>query len=89
MSMCVCTYYVYMGVRMFICTSVCARTYVCMYVCMCTYVYVCMYVRMYMYVCVCSMHVCIHVCMYVRECGQKFLDWPPGARTANGTALCQ
>jgi len=23
----------------------------------------------------------------VRECIQKFPDWPPGARTANGTAL--
>jgi len=21
-------------------------------------------------------------------CIQKFPDWPPGARTANGTALC-
>jgi hypothetical protein len=25
---------------------------------------------------------------YVRECIQKFPDWLPGARTANGTALC-
>jgi hypothetical protein len=24
----------------------------------------------------------------IRGCIQKFLDWPPGARTANGTALC-
>jgi hypothetical protein len=24
----------------------------------------------------------------LRECIQKFQDWPPGARTANGTALC-
>jgi hypothetical protein len=24
----------------------------------------------------------------IRECNQKFPDWPPGARTANGTALC-
>jgi hypothetical protein len=24
----------------------------------------------------------------VRGCIQKFPDWPPGARTANGTALC-
>jgi hypothetical protein len=24
----------------------------------------------------------------VRGCIQKFSDWPPGARTANGTALC-
>jgi hypothetical protein len=23
-----------------------------------------------------------------RGCIQKFPDWPPGARTANGTALC-
>jgi hypothetical protein len=25
---------------------------------------------------------------YIWECIQKFPDWPPGARTANGTALC-
>jgi hypothetical protein len=24
----------------------------------------------------------------IRECIHKFLDWPPGARIANGTALC-
>jgi hypothetical protein len=24
----------------------------------------------------------------VRECIQNFPDWPPGARTVNGTALC-
>jgi hypothetical protein len=24
----------------------------------------------------------------VRGCIQKFPDWPPGARTANGTTLC-
>jgi hypothetical protein len=24
-----------------------------------------------------------------RGCVQKFPDWPPGARTANGIALCQ
>jgi hypothetical protein len=24
----------------------------------------------------------------IRECIQKFRDWPPGARTVNGTALC-
>jgi hypothetical protein len=24
----------------------------------------------------------------IRGCIQKFSDWPPGARTANGTALC-
>jgi hypothetical protein len=24
----------------------------------------------------------------LRGCIQKFPDWPPGARTANGTALC-
>jgi len=24
----------------------------------------------------------------LRECIQKFPDWPPGARTAYGTALC-
>jgi hypothetical protein len=25
---------------------------------------------------------------HARECIQKFPDWPLGARTANGTALC-
>jgi hypothetical protein len=25
---------------------------------------------------------------YVRECIQKFLDWPPAARTGNRTAVC-
>jgi hypothetical protein len=25
---------------------------------------------------------------HIRGCNQKFLDWPPGVRTANGTALC-
>jgi hypothetical protein len=24
----------------------------------------------------------------LRGCVQNFTDWPPGARTANGTALC-
>jgi hypothetical protein len=24
----------------------------------------------------------------IRGCIQKFQDWPPGARTANGTAFC-
>jgi hypothetical protein len=48
--------------------------YVCMYVCVC--------------VCVCVCMQCMYVRTYVRECIQKFPDWPPGARTANGTALC-
>jgi len=26
--------------------------------------------------------------LQLRRCIQKFPDWPPGARTANGTALC-
>jgi len=26
--------------------------------------------------------------MQYTGCIQKFPDWPPGARTANGTALC-
>jgi hypothetical protein len=26
--------------------------------------------------------------MEIKGCIQKFPDWPPGARTANGTALC-
>jgi len=25
---------------------------------------------------------------HIQGCIQKFLDWPLGARTANGTALC-
>jgi len=25
---------------------------------------------------------------YIQGCIQKFPDWQPGARTANGTALC-
>jgi hypothetical protein len=25
---------------------------------------------------------------HIRGCIQKFPDWAPGARTANGTALC-
>jgi hypothetical protein len=29
-----------------------------------------------------------HIRWAVRLCIQKFPDWPPGARTANGTALC-
>jgi hypothetical protein len=33
--------------------------------------------------------VCVCVCVCVlRGCIQKFPDWPRGARTANGTALC-
>jgi hypothetical protein len=28
------------------------------------------------------------VSLNIRGCIQKFPDWPPGARTANGTALC-
>jgi len=27
-------------------------------------------------------------CMTLRGCIQKFQDWPPGARTVNGTTLC-
>jgi hypothetical protein len=27
-------------------------------------------------------------CVDARGCNQKFPDWLPGARTANGTALC-
>jgi hypothetical protein len=30
----------------------------------------------------------IHNKNELQECIQKFPDWPPGARTANGTALC-
>jgi len=26
--------------------------------------------------------------MFIRGCIQKFPDWPPGARIANGTAPC-
>jgi len=28
------------------------------------------------------------VIAYIRGCIQKSPDWPPGVRTANGTALC-
>jgi hypothetical protein len=28
-------------------------------------------------------------CINLWGCIQKFLDWPPGVRTANGTAPCQ
>jgi hypothetical protein len=31
---------------------------------------------------------CMYLRTYVRGCIQKFPDWPPGPRTANGTALC-
>jgi hypothetical protein len=30
----------------------------------------------------------IIVVKHLRVCTQKFSDWSPGARTANGTALC-
>jgi hypothetical protein len=30
----------------------------------------------------------IHIFVNTGRCIQKFPDWPPGARTANGTALC-
>jgi len=30
----------------------------------------------------------ISLVRYIRWCIQKFPDWPPGARTANGLALC-
>jgi hypothetical protein len=33
-------------------------------------------------------HECSNLEHSVRGCIQKFPDWPPGARTANGTALC-
>jgi hypothetical protein len=29
-----------------------------------------------------------NIAIHIGGCIQKFLDWPPGARTANGTALC-
>jgi hypothetical protein len=32
---------------------------------------------------------CIRNPLCLRGCIQKFLDWPPGARTTNGTALCR
>jgi hypothetical protein len=28
------------------------------------------------------------ICLHIGRCNQKFPDWPPGARTANSTALC-
>jgi hypothetical protein len=30
----------------------------------------------------------VPILSHIRGCIQKFPDWPPGARTANGTALC-
>jgi hypothetical protein len=33
-------------------------------------------------------HLLVYVGDNIRECIQKFPDWPLGARTANGTALC-
>jgi hypothetical protein len=30
----------------------------------------------------------LDVYIYRERVSQKFPDWPPGARTANGTALC-
>jgi hypothetical protein len=29
-----------------------------------------------------------HLTRHMRGCIIKFLDWPPGARSANGTAVC-
>jgi len=29
-----------------------------------------------------------HTHTHTQGCIQKFPDWPPGARTVNGTALC-
>jgi hypothetical protein len=41
------------------------------------------------YVVMCLFLFCIYMSVVtVRECNQKFPDWPSGARTANGTALC-
>jgi len=32
---------------------------------------------------------CVIICLVtVTACIQKFPDWPPGVRTANGKALC-
>jgi hypothetical protein len=40
-------------------------------------------------VCMKSLKLITVMCLaLVRECMQKFPDWPPGARTASGTALC-
>jgi hypothetical protein len=35
-----------------------------------------------------KLHTSFHSNVGIRGCIQKFPDWPPGARTANGTALC-
>jgi hypothetical protein len=43
---------------------------------------------LHMYVRVCMhAYVFIYLCTYVGGCIHKFQDWPPGARTANGTAV--
>jgi hypothetical protein len=59
----------------------------------CQFFRMCSYVRLF----ACNNNpFCMNVfdyCQYlhpdVRECIQNFPDWPPGARTANGTAFCQ
>jgi hypothetical protein len=38
--------------------------------------------------CVIWQKVCLTAVANIRRCIQKFPDWPPGARIANGTALC-
>jgi len=43
----------------------------------------CVWICMYVGLCV-----CVKIKMCIRGCIQKFLDWPPGARIANGTDLC-
>jgi hypothetical protein len=37
---------------------------------------------------VCWLVSCIGSFVLIRGCIQKFPDWPPGAGTANGTAVC-
>jgi hypothetical protein len=57
-----------------------------------TYMHTCIhtYTHTYIYICVCIyIYIYIYIYIHIRGCIQKFPDWPPGARTANGTALCR
>jgi hypothetical protein len=48
-----------------------------------TYTRIHTYVRTYIHT-----YIHTHTHTHTRGCIQKFPDWPPGARTAHGTALC-
>jgi len=42
----------------------------------------------YLYIQLIILVCCVQFASSVRGCIHKFPDWPPGARTANGRALC-